>query len=100
MGGVSFQVTPATGSGWWVATELGKTTLTKVLSGTLDPSEGAVEVTGELGYLPQDTHSGEDTEPVLARILSARSGRDPEEPRRAEEEMGTCPSARPGARRR
>ena len=35
-------------------------------------TESSVEVSGEIGYLPQDTHSGEDTEPVLARILSAR----------------------------
>src|SRR5699024_5375832 len=65
------------------------TTLTKVLSGTLEPSEGSVEVAGELGYLPQDTHSGDDTEPVLTRILSAR-GLDTilRKLRRAEEEMG------------
>lgn len=89
MSGVSFQITPGDRVGLVGRNGAGKTTLTKVLSGTLDPSEGSVEVTGELGYLPQDTHSGEDTESVLARILSAR-GLDGilRKLRRAEEEMG------------
>ena len=72
MDGSSLRVQPGDRIGLVGRNGAGKTTLTKVLSGTLDPSEGSVEVTGELGYLPQDTHSGEDTEPVLARILSAR----------------------------
>ena len=89
MSDVSFQVTDGDRIGLVGRNGAGKTTLTKVLSGTLDPSEGSVEVSGELGYLPQDTHSGEDTEPVLARILSAR-GLDGilRKLRRAEEEMG------------
>ena len=89
MSDVSFQVTDGDRIGLVGRNGAGKTTLTKVLSGTLDPSEGSVEVSGELRYLPQDTHSGEDTEPVLARILSAR-GLDGilRKLRRAEEEMG------------
>ncbi|NMA78132.1 MAG: ABC-F family ATP-binding cassette domain-containing protein, partial [Actinomycetales bacterium] len=66
MSDVSFQITPGDKVGLVGRNGAGKTTLTKVLSGTLDPSEGSVEVTGELGYLPQDTHSGEDSEPVLS----------------------------------
>ena len=89
MSDVSFQITAGDRVGLVGRNGAGKTTLTKVLSGTLDPSEGSVEVTGELGYLPQDTHSGEDTEPVLERILSARGlDRILRKLRRAEEEMG------------
>ncbi|ATG54986.1 ABC transporter [Brachybacterium ginsengisoli] len=89
MSGVSFQITDGDRVGLVGRNGAGKTTLTKVLSGTLDPSEGSVEVAGELGYLPQDTHAGEDTELVLSRILSAR-GLDGifKKLRRAEEEMG------------
>src|SRR5699024_7917997 len=66
----------------------GKTTLTKVLSGTLPASEGSVEVRGELGYLPQDTHAGDTSETVISRILSARGLDDVlRRLRRAEEEM-------------
>ena len=43
----------------------GKTTLTKVLAGELQPSNGKVERSGELGYLPQDPRSGDPEE--LAR---------------------------------
>ena len=87
MSEVSFQITAGDRVGLVGRNGAGKTTLTKVLSGTLEPSEGSVEVAGELGYLPQDTHSGDDTEPVLTRILSAR-GLDTilRKLRRAEEE--------------
>ncbi|MGO2756710.1 MAG: ABC-F family ATP-binding cassette domain-containing protein, partial [Brachybacterium alimentarium] len=89
MSDVSFQITAGDRVGLVGRNGAGKTTLTKVLSGTLQPSEGSVEVTGELGYLPQDTHSGEDDELVISRILSAR-GLDGvlNRLRRAEEEMG------------
>ncbi|GAA1486103.1 ABC-F family ATP-binding cassette domain-containing protein [Brachybacterium fresconis] len=89
MSDVSFRLTDGDRVGLVGRNGAGKTTLTKVLAGTLEPSEGSVEVTGELGYLPQDTHSGDDVEPVIARILSAR-GLDGvlRRLRRAEEEMG------------
>ncbi|PMC75806.1 ABC-F family ATP-binding cassette domain-containing protein [Brachybacterium sp. UMB0905] len=89
MSNVSFQVTAGDRVGLVGRNGAGKTTLTRVLSGTLDATEGSVEISGELGYLPQDTHSGEDTETVLARILSAR-GLDGilRRLRRAEQEMG------------
>lgn len=89
MSDVSFQVTAGDRVGLVGRNGAGKTTLTKVLSGTLAPTEGSVEITGELGYLPQDTHTGEDTELVLSRILSARGLDDIfTRLRRAEHEMG------------
>ena len=88
MSEVSFQVVDGDRVGLVGRNGAGKTTLTKVLSGTVQPTEGRVEVSGELGYLPQDTHSGDDTESVISRILSAR-GLDEvlRRLRRAEEEM-------------
>lgn len=50
----------------------GKTTLTKVLAGELPPSNGKVERSGELGYLPQDPRSGDPEELARTRILNAR----------------------------
>ncbi|MCT1998294.1 ATP-binding cassette domain-containing protein [Brachybacterium muris] len=88
MSEVSFQVVDGDRVGLVGRNGAGKTTLTKVLSGTVQPTEGRVEVSGELGYLPQDTHSGDDTESVISRILSARGLDDVlRRLRRAEEEM-------------
>lgn len=50
----------------------GKTTLTKVLAGDLLPTSGTVEVSGELGYLPQDPRSGDPEQLARHRILDAR----------------------------
>ncbi|MFC0675236.1 ABC-F family ATP-binding cassette domain-containing protein [Brachybacterium hainanense] len=88
MSEVSFQITAGDRVGLVGRNGAGKTTLTKVLSGTLQPSGGSVEVSGELGYLPQDTHAGGEEETVISRILSAR-GLDALLARlhRAEEEM-------------
>ena len=89
MSDVSFQVTDGDRIGLVGRNGAGKTTLTKVLSGTLAPTEGSVEVSGELGYLPQDSQTGDPDELVLARILSARGLDDVlNRLRRAEEEMG------------
>ncbi|MGP5087373.1 ABC-F family ATP-binding cassette domain-containing protein [Brachybacterium tyrofermentans] len=89
MSDVSFQITDGDRVGLVGRNGAGKTTLTKVLSGTLQPAEGSVEVTGELGYLPQDTHAGDEDESVITRILSARGLDDIlRRLRRAEEEMG------------
>ncbi|MGO1927464.1 MAG: ABC-F family ATP-binding cassette domain-containing protein, partial [Brachybacterium tyrofermentans] len=89
MSDVSFQITDGDRVGLVGRNGAGKTTLTKVLSGTLQPAEGSVEVAGELGYLPQDTHAGDEDESVITRILSARGLDDIlRRLRRAEEEMG------------
>ncbi|MBV7411962.1 ATP-binding cassette domain-containing protein [Dermabacteraceae bacterium TAE3-ERU27] len=50
----------------------GKTTLTKVLSGQNQPNAGEVDVSGQIGYLPQDTQADNPHQSVLGRILSAR----------------------------
>ncbi len=50
----------------------GKTTLTKVLAGVAQPSGGAVTVSGDVGYLPQDPRTGDLEVTARARILSAR----------------------------
>jgi ATPase subunit of ABC transporter with duplicated ATPase domains len=72
MSDVSFHVGPGDRVGLVGRNGAGKTTLTKVLSGTLQPSGGSVEVSGELGYLPQDTHSGDPEQHAIARIMGAR----------------------------
>src|SRR5690625_2748199 len=72
MSDVSFRVGEGDRIGLVGRKGAGKTTLSKVLSGTLPASEGSVEVHGELGYLPQDTHAGDTSETVISRILSAR----------------------------
>ncbi|RIX27960.1 ribosomal protection-like ABC-F family protein [Amnibacterium setariae] len=50
----------------------GKTTLTKVLAGDLQPADGRVERSGELGYLPQDPRAGDPEQLARTRILDAR----------------------------
>ena len=50
----------------------GKTTLTKVLAGEAAPASGSVQVTGSVGYLPQDPRTGDPGVPARERILSAR----------------------------
>jgi len=50
----------------------GKTTLTKVLAGDLSPTEGSVQRSGELGYLPQDPRAGDPEMLARTRILDAR----------------------------
>ncbi|RBP99309.1 ABC-F family ATP-binding cassette domain-containing protein [Bifidobacterium xylocopae] len=51
----------------------GKTTLTRVITGDMLPSSGSVRVTGEMGYLPQDTHVGDPAQTALDRVMSARA---------------------------
>jgi ATPase subunit of ABC transporter with duplicated ATPase domains len=72
MSDVSFQVSPGDRVGLVGRNGAGKTTLTKVLSGTMQPSAGTVEVSGEIGYLPQDTHTGDPEQAVITRIMGAR----------------------------
>ncbi len=72
MSGVSFQITAGDRVGLVGRNGAGKTTLTTVLSGERQPTAGTVEVSGELGYLPQDTQVGDPTQTVIARILEAR----------------------------
>ncbi|MEA9983741.1 MULTISPECIES: ABC-F family ATP-binding cassette domain-containing protein [Subtercola] len=50
----------------------GKTTLTKTLAGELKPDGGRIEMTGQIGYLPQDPRSGNPEDLARTRILDAR----------------------------
>lgn len=50
----------------------GKTTLTRVITGDMLPSAGAVRLSGKLGYLPQDTHADDPEQSALDRMMSAR----------------------------
>src|ERR1700761_3813543 len=50
----------------------GKTTSLRVLAGESAPHAGAVEVTGPIGYLPQDPRTGDMSITAADRVLSAR----------------------------
>ncbi|MGV8968250.1 MAG: ABC-F family ATP-binding cassette domain-containing protein [Cellulomonas sp.] len=50
----------------------GKTTLTKTLAGESLPSAGQITRMGEVGYLPQDSRTGDHTMLAMDRVLSAR----------------------------
>ncbi|GLJ78840.1 ABC-F family ATP-binding cassette domain-containing protein [Microbacterium imperiale] len=72
MSDVSFRVSGGDKIGLVGRNGAGKTTLTKVLAGDLLPSDGKVERSGELGYLPQDPRSGDPEMLARTRILDAR----------------------------
>lgn len=50
----------------------GKTTTTRILAGQSEPEGGTVTRTGKIGYLPQDTKSGDLDQIARDRILAAR----------------------------
>jgi ATPase subunit of ABC transporter with duplicated ATPase domains len=50
----------------------GKTTLTRVLAGEAQPAAGAVTRAGDVGYLPQDSRTGDLDVLARDRVLSAR----------------------------
>ncbi len=54
----------------------GKTTLTRILAGETLPASGAVNISGTVGYLPQDPRSGDPHEIARDRILAARGLQD------------------------
>ncbi|MHA7986446.1 ABC-F family ATP-binding cassette domain-containing protein [Rathayibacter sp. CAU 1779] len=72
MSGVTFRVQPGDKIGLVGRNGAGKTTLTKVLAGDLLPSEGRVERSDDLGYLPQDPRTGDPDMLARTRILDAR----------------------------
>lgn len=72
MSGVTFRVTPGDKIGLVGRNGAGKTTLTRTLSGELQPAEGSITVSGELGFLPQDPRTGDPDQLARHRILDAR----------------------------
>jgi ATPase subunit of ABC transporter with duplicated ATPase domains len=72
MSEVSFRVSNGDKIGLVGRNGAGKTTLTKTLAGDLQPAEGTIEISGEIGYLPQDPRSGDPEELARTRILNAR----------------------------
>lgn len=71
----------------------GKTTLTKVLMDEVLPASGTVMRSGTVGYLPQDPRTGDLSQTVSDRILSARNLAElNRRMRRAEAEMSSTDS--------
>lgn len=70
--GVSFRVDKGDKVGLVGRNGAGKTTLTRVISGEITPTDGAVQVSGEVGYLPQDPRAGDPEDTARTRILDAR----------------------------
>ena len=90
MGEVSFRVHPGDKIGLVGRNGAGKTTLTRTLSGELQPAEGSIQVTGELGFLPQDPRTGDPEQIARHRILDARGlGTLNKNMTKASEEMGS-----------
>jgi ATPase subunit of ABC transporter with duplicated ATPase domains len=72
MSGVNFRVDKGDKIGLVGRNGAGKTTLTKILAGDGIASEGSVDKSGEIGYLPQDPRTGDPEEMARTRILNAR----------------------------
>ncbi len=87
---VSFRVGPGDRVGLVGRNGAGKTTLTRILAGESLPAGGRVTRSGEVGYLPQDSRSGDPEMLSLHRVLSARGLDDAvRRLREAEQEMGS-----------
>ncbi len=69
---VSFPVNPGDKIGLVGRNGAGKTTLTRILAGEALPAGGTVQRSGTIGYLPQDTRTGNLDVTTRDRILSAR----------------------------
>lgn len=72
MSDVSFRVAAGDKIGLVGRNGAGKTTLTRVLAGETLPTEGSIERSGEIGYLPQDPRASAPETIARDRILSAR----------------------------
>ncbi|MCI2958609.1 ATP-binding cassette domain-containing protein [Agromyces atrinae] len=72
MENVAFRVSDGDKIGLVGRNGAGKTTLTKTLAGETLPSNGRIDRSGEIGYLPQDPRSGDPDELARTRILNAR----------------------------
>jgi ATPase subunit of ABC transporter with duplicated ATPase domains len=90
MDDVSFRVGAGDKVGLVGRNGAGKTTLTKILAGQALPAAGTVTVSGSIGYLPQDSRTGDPEVRALDRILSARGLDDVvRRLREAEQEMAS-----------
>ena len=90
MSGVTFRVDKGDKVGLVGRNGAGKTTLTKIVAGDGQPTQGKVEKSGEIGYLPQDPRSGDPEELARTRILNARGLGDLlEQMQKASEDMGS-----------
>ena len=72
MSGATFRVGPGDKVGLVGRNGAGKTTLTTIMAGEAQPTSGAVQVRGSVGYLPQDPRTGDLDMAARERILSAR----------------------------
>ena len=72
MSGVTFRVAAGDKIGLVGRNGAGKTTLTKVLAGDLLPTDGRVDRSDDIGYLPQDPRTGDPEMLARTRILDAR----------------------------
>src|ERR1700683_2090898 len=72
MDDVSFQVAAGDKIGLVGRNGAGKTTLLRVLAGEGQPAAGTTRSTGAIGYLPQDTKTGDLDVLASDRILQAR----------------------------
>ncbi|HEU5223785.1 MAG TPA: ABC-F family ATP-binding cassette domain-containing protein [Candidatus Lumbricidophila sp.] len=72
MSDVTFRVSAGEKVGLVGRNGAGKTTLTKTLAGETLPTDGRIDRSGEIGYLPQDPRSGDPEMLARTRILDAR----------------------------
>ncbi|RNE66495.1 ABC-F family ATP-binding cassette domain-containing protein [Cryobacterium tepidiphilum] len=72
MEGVNFRVSDGDKIGLVGRNGAGKTTLTKTLAGETLPTNGTIDRSGQIGYLPQDPRSGDPEMLARTRILDAR----------------------------
>jgi ATPase subunit of ABC transporter with duplicated ATPase domains len=72
MENVSFRVERGDKIGLVGRNGAGKTTMTKALAGEAAPTDGTIQRSGEIGYLPQDPRSGNPEDTARKRILDAR----------------------------
>ncbi|HUL24574.1 MAG TPA: ABC-F family ATP-binding cassette domain-containing protein [Streptosporangiaceae bacterium] len=68
----TFQISPGDKVGLVGRNGAGKTTLARVLAGDGLPAAGTVQRRGSIGYLPQDSRSGDLAALAMDRVLSAR----------------------------
>ena len=72
MSGVNFRVQKGDKIGLVGRNGAGKTTMTKIIAGEGQPTDGKVSHSGSIGYLPQDPRAGDPEQLAMTRILNAR----------------------------